>query len=305
MPGSKVLYGLMIGMLSACGSDKDSDPGDSGAVDDTADSRDDTQDEAWDLEDLGGACPSERRLGGFELVQWDSPGDAFSTVTGNVRDGVVPASVMLAVGSEGDCTLYQKQNPFCDPACESGQVCSLDEICVDAPLKVDLGEISIQGMNRELSLAPDATMEYWTTEVPWPLFDPGARIQLQSSGVALLSLRGIGVETLQAETTWALLRGEDLSLSWTPSTSPSVVFLSLNVDQHGNSPVSLVCETADTGSLVISASFLDNFLSYGISGFTTSTLNRRTADSVELAEGCVDLRVYSQLTGNLILMGAR
>jgi hypothetical protein len=68
----------------------------------------------------------------------------------------------------------------------------------------------------------------------------------------------------------------------------------LQIDQHGLSPVSVVCETADDGSLEVSAALVDRLFAAGISGFPNGTLIRRTADSQSAGGGCVDLVVASE-----------
>ncbi len=74
----------------------------------------------------------------------------------------------------------------------------------------------------------------------------------------------------------------------------SHVYMLVNIDQHGASPLNLVCEVADTGSAVIPATVMDELLASGVSGFPNGQLIRRTVDSVPIGDvGCMELRIAS------------
>ena len=65
---------------------------------------------------LGGACPGDTLLGRFTV---DSSAD-YGYATGQAQEYVVPVDVPSEVMSAGECTLWQKENYACDPACGSG-----------------------------------------------------------------------------------------------------------------------------------------------------------------------------------------
>ncbi|MBT3220786.1 MAG: hypothetical protein HN348_17010 [Proteobacteria bacterium] len=283
---------MALALLVACEGKDDTDP---------ADDTDDTDVVTWTLDDLNGRCAFEDRVGGFELAQWDSPLDGFSTVTGSVAEGTVPTTILFEAETEGDCTLWRKENPFCDPTCEAGQTCTHAGECVPYPAKQNVGDVVIEGIGETLTLSPDTYNNYWNTTVDHPLFEPGAMVSATSSS---FELRGLGVDTLAIdEIDWAVVRGQDLHLSWTPGEAESRIVLSFNVDQHGNSPVTMFCNTEDSGAVVVSAKLLKVLLDYGVSGYSTGTIRRVTVDSTEVADGCIDLAVYSHVTASLSVDG--
>jgi hypothetical protein len=69
------------------------------------------------------------------------------------------------------------------------------------------------------------------------------------------------------------------------------VALTLNVDQHGITPISLVCDLADSGSASIAASLVDALLGAGISGWPNASLSRQTVDSQDFGDGCLEFVV--------------
>ena len=69
--------------------------------------------------DLAGPCPLASRHGGLEVVD----DGEYGWIDGTVEDGVLPVSVLEVVATEGDCRLYKKTNPFCDPPCDPGEAC--------------------------------------------------------------------------------------------------------------------------------------------------------------------------------------
>ena len=271
------------------------------------DTGDDQPPEGWELTDLAGACDSAERLGGFELVQWDSPLDGFSTVTGSVRDAVIPSTILYEKESAGDCALYLRENPYCDPACDTDETCDPSGDCIDFPLQLNLGAVDISGLEGDdLTLTTNSTNMYSDTLVSHPLFQPGAHIELQTEGgeAQPFRLRGLGVSILEVPSPiWDIQQDTDLQVEWAPSSAESRIHLSINIDQHGNSPVTLFCDTDDTGSLTIDASLLSRLVEYGVSGFATGSMERRTADSTEIEGGCVDLLIYSQVSTDITVEG--
>ena len=286
---------LVVLLLAGCG-DKD----DTQIPEDTQ--PDDAMD--WTLEDLDGVCSTEDHVGWFELAQWEDadPTIAFSTVTGVVMDGVIPTTILFEEITEGDCTLWRRINPFCDPGCDTDEVCTHDGECVPYPAQLDVGTVTVEGLASAVAMEPDGYANYWDTTVPYPLFEPGGPVRLRSESG--LELRGLGVDTLLVEDpAWHITRGEDLEVAWTPGASASRVTLSFNVDQHGNSPITMRCEVADTGSASVPSAVLEALLDYGVSGFASGWMRRGSADRTSSAHGCVDLQVYSHRGTELTVDG--
>lgn len=284
---------LMAALALSCG-DKD----DTQAPDDTQ-----AEPMDWSLADLGGACETADHVGWFELAQWeDEPDLEFSTVTGTVQDAVIPTTILFEEQVEGQCTLWRKINPYCEDACDSDQVCTHDGECVPWPQQLDVGTVRVEGMLQDLAMEPDGFNNYWDTNVSHPLFEPGAPIRLTSDNG--ITLRGLGVDALVvAETAWHIVRGQDLELAWTAGEAEATVLLSFNVDQHGNSPITMRCEVPDTGSYAVPGSILEALLDYGVSGYASGWMRRLTADKTSTEHGCVDLQVYSHVGTDLTVEG--
>ncbi len=279
----------------ACGEDEDSSGPQDSQPDDPMD---------WTLSDLGGSCETADHVGWFELAQWEDPEPelAFSSVTGTVLDAVIPTTILFEEQAVGDCTLWRKINPFCDPGCQVDEVCTHEGACEPYPLEQSQGTVTVEGLGDDLSVEPDGFNNYWDTSVSYPLFEPGQPVRLTSESG--LSLRGLGVDPLVVpDPAWGIIRGEDLQLSWTAGSAEAHIVLSFNVDQHGNSPITMLCQVSDTGSATVPSDLLESLLDYGVSGFASAWIRRQSADQTTTEHGCVDLRVYSHLGTDLSVEG--
>ncbi len=250
-----------------------------------------------------GACAPSARVGGFEVTLTDS----FTAVSGHVESGVAPASVLEPVASLSGCRLTRAPDLFCDPACGVGMTCGPGGACVAFPAPRDVGLVRVSGLAAPVSMAPTATgKRYFATELPHPGFAPGAEITLVASGADIggFRLRGWGVSPLAPAAQEATLaRGQDLVVGWAPAEGPTRVWLTLQIDEHGLSPGRLVCEVDDSGAVTVPAGLVDQLVDLGVSGYPRATLARRTADRVDLASGCVDLTVSSEVELGLAVAG--
>lgn len=259
--------------------------------------------ESWGIEDLGGVCPPDgsTRVGGFQISHTPD----FPTLAGNVTNGVVPSDVRTLSTTEGDCTLFQKEPLLCSPSCGAGETCDFDGTCIPYPTNQGLGTVTIVGTTEPVTMEPTGLDTYWDA-LAYPLFAPDAAMVLSASGdeVEAFTLRGLGVsEMVQGEPEWRVVEGEPLTITWEPGTGEHEVFASMNIDQHGISPAVLECVFADTGSGTVPAELLASFVRYGVSGFATGLLRRRTADSVTTSMGCVDLVVSSDVVPEVTVDG--
>ncbi len=253
---------------------------------------------------LAGECPLADRVGGF-LFDMESNYTAFS---GSVADGVVPVTVLEEVGVEGDCKLLRRNNPFCDPLCSPGETCDFDGECIPYPTNHNVGTVSVTGLFDEVMVEPKApTFSYFDTMLSHPAWDPGAPLVLQTTGgdYEAFELHGNGVTMVDPiGDTLVLSTEESVTIQWNPSGATNArLHLELNVDQHGITPVSLICDAEDTGSLELSSGLIADFLEFGISGFPRSEYYIQTADSVTIEPGCVELVVRSHVTRGLSVAG--
>jgi hypothetical protein len=274
-------------------------PDDSGSAtgDDSGgdDSGDDSGGNGFEFSDLAGACDNGTRIGAVEIshTSYDFP-----LVFAEVLDAPLPTSKLTLLESKNGCSMMRKENPFCDPTCGPGETCSLEGECVPYPLRVGLGTLAITGTNVDVTLEAQGDMTYWDSGATLPLFTPGAPITATTTGskdVPAFELHGFGVDALVLEKEkWLITEGEDLEIRWTPSTNPNQIWVSLAIDQHGITPVTLYCEVEDTGSLTVPSVFVDTLVQYGVSGFPAAYIYRRTVDSVTTPLGCIELAVAEQ-----------
>lgn len=285
--------------------DADSDSDADADADADADTDTDTPD-TFTFDDLTGRCALDgsTRVGLFEIAHWTTSG--FATFTGSIANGVVPTEVLTPQETEGDCELYQKFYPHCDPPCVAGETCDHSGECIPYPEKQFLGTLDITGTTVPLTVEADVSNTYWDSGSTYPLFIDDTRISLTTTGgdMSPLSLRGIGVDDLTlTDPAWNIVNGEDLTVGWTPGSGDSRIAVTMSVDQHGNSPVTLMCDFEDDGEGTVPASLLETLLIYGVSGFANGTARRVTADSVAHDEGCVELLVYSDAAPQVSVEG--
>ena len=261
--------------------------------------------------DLAGPCPLDARWGGFAIEAHDM----FSWIDGAVADGVNPITVLEQTLVAGDCRLLKRNNPFCDPPCTAGQTCDHDGTCIEFPLNQDLGTVTIDGLVQPVVLEPlQPSNTYFSTSLPHPAFEPLSPVTMTTAPDGFFGgqeLHGFGVHLLVIadETQWDIEEGVSLDITWAPPPADagevrSHIAVTINIDQHGNSPLNLVCAFEDTGSATVPAETLDELLSAGISGYPNGTIIRRTVDSASLGEGgCMELIVASPRTPDVRVAG--
>ncbi|MEE9385765.1 MAG: hypothetical protein V3V08_20335 [Nannocystaceae bacterium] len=263
-----------------------------------SDTATDTSPGKTEQDELGGACDSAERVGGFAL----SLAAYETTVNGSVSVGVVPSAVLHELAVESPCRLLQRRNPHCDPPCLAGETCHPDLECIPYPETKSVGAVTVDGLAVSVNMLPvQPSNVYFNTMLPHPAFAAGDEIELRAAGdqLAGFTLRGVGIVAIDdlKDEIWPVRRGRPLAASWTPGPGgPARLHLALNIDQHGNSPANIECDVRDTGSFDIPATLIDQLFDLGISGFPSLVLTRRTADSVTLDVGCVDFNVRSWTT---------
>ena len=258
--------------------------------------------------ELAGDCPLEERVGGFQVSIYED----YSLVQGAVADAVVPIAVLEQVANEGECRLLRRNNPHCDPACASGFTCDFDGECIDYPANQDLGSVKLLGLDQVVVMDPvQPGNSYFDTSLPHPAFSQGQLIELRATEgwSGAWDLHGVGSEILvPGSLEWVISGGEDLQVTWQapPEGARSHLQLKLNIDQHGTSPVSVLCELEDDGQGSVPGSLIQALVAYGVSGFPSASLSRRTVDQVrlELAEGgCFDLVVDTPVHIDVDVLG--
>lgn len=249
----------------------------------------------------GEACEASERVGAFNL----DLAEDYTSFRGAVADATNPNAVFEEVAKSSSCRLLQAPNLFCASGCQAGtEICAGDDLCVPSPLKGSAGEISVSGLKQELNVSPNGiTLDYSQTFTdPYPGFEPGAAIVLNAPGDVFeaFTLRGEGVQALTSELDTAQVQsGSATELSWqaaeTSGANTEMAIL-LTVNAHGGTGAWIECVAPDTGHFEIDEPLVTQLIELGLSGFPRVTLSRRTVDSTQIAEGCVELSVTSSLT---------
>ena len=298
LPVLPVLSLLSLPLLSCNGKDKESDsPSTDSLVTDTDTG---TVIDTGDPEDipLNGLCAEPDRWGRFVV---DSNVD-YAYISGSVSNGVVPVNILTEVQTVGGCTIWRRENPFCDPSCESDETCDFDGTCIPYPAAQDLGSVTVSGLLQNSSMQPvPPSFSYFDTSLPNPPWAPGALITLRTGGGAFdpVTLHGVAPAALQpVSLEWVITDDQPLAVAWDAPTAAvrTEVNLRLSVDQHGITPGSISCVFPDTGSAEVPAEIVHALLSLGITGFPAGDITRRTVDHADLSGGgggCVELMATS------------
>ncbi len=242
-------------------------------------------------------CATADKVGEFrvELAQ------AFTGVSGAVREGVVPSNVPDLVQTSGSCQLLRAPNLFCDPACGTDQTCGTGGTCVPYPKNQDVGTVTLTGMKDPVEMQALAPINVYmnTSSLSHPGFDEGATIGLRATGgeYESFSLGGFGIAALSLDL--EAIPAEDnqpVAVAWEASSldGPTSVNLVLNINHHGGTLAWIECEVEDTGSFAIPADLVTALFAVGASGFPSLVVSRRSADSTTIAPGCVELQIVSE-----------
>jgi len=297
--------------LVACKSDPpDNGPNDKG--DDTDTEVEEITIDPADVE-LNGVCDAEELFGGFSISHFSQdPQFQYAAVQGQVTDGVVPVTVLQPIIEVESCILLKRNlPPLCEPQCESDEACDLDGECIPYPQGQDLGTVTVDGLTVPVSMEPLIPgFTYFDPEVPYPAYEEGDVIVLETEGGVYdpITMYGVGgADLVINESEWIVFAGQDMPITWN-APSPDLptrthIWVRMNIDQHGLTPIQLFCEFEDDGAASIPAVALDELLGAGVSGFANATATRRTVDSGPAGDGCMELIVQSSYSPDILVDG--
>jgi hypothetical protein len=245
-------------------------------------------------------CDVAEHVGSFRV----DLAEDFTGVQGRVEDGVAPLEVPDLVASSGDCAVWRSPELFCDPACDVSTTCAQDGSCVPLPVRLSAGAVTITGLAAAVDMPPREPDFFYTNPgtLPHPGFAPGADIQLAASGsddVAAFALAGRGVEPLAgAPDELVVAEGEPLAIGWREPDDDDAgarALVLLDFAQHGGPHIFIECDVPDTGAASVPAELVQELLDSEVSGFPGAVLTRRTVSAADLAAGCVDFQVATQV----------
>ena len=254
---------------------------------------------------LEGTCPDETRYGRFTVES----NPEYAAVSGSALDGVVPQTILTEVETEGECTMWRRENPYCSETCASDQTCDFDGTCVAYPRSADLGAVTVGGLTSPVRMEPAVPGYLYTvSDLDNPPFTAGELVELRTSEAdfAAVTAHGLGVEeVVLGASDWELVPGDAYAMAWTaPSDGArSALHVEVNIDQHGNTPINLVCDMVDDGAGELPAAILESTVAAGVSGYPNARVARRTADQAELGDGCLEFLVQSVVLPGVTVEG--
>jgi hypothetical protein len=246
-------------------------------------------------------CPADAKVGYF----WIQLADGFTSVDGRVHDAVQVGQTPTVLASEGDCRLLSPVVTTCDPPCTDGTECNSERTCVPQPRTRDVGTVTVRGLVAPLAMEPNDVTRTYTNPglpmLPHPGFLPGADLRINTEGgdYAPFELRGWGISPLVLSgEVIDVRRGQPARLAWeAPSVpGPARVNVQLNINFHGSNSTWIECDFPDSGAAEIPATLVDGLFEQGLSGNPTLTAVRRSATSVQIQPGCVEMLVDSPVS---------
>lgn len=254
-------------------------------------------------------CAPEDEVGEF-VIELDAE---FTRVGGKVSDRISPIQVPVVVASEGECQLVTPPTLLCEPGCPaSTETCGASNVCVPLPRNQDLGTVTVHGMVVPIEMTPNPNTRSYANpavpRLPHPGFEPGADLRITTGGgdYEPFELRGWGVSLLEVPPDPIRVQsGSPSAVIWGApgEAGPARMHVLLNINNHGSNKAWVECDFPDTGAGEIPATLIDGLVAQGFSGFPTLTLTRRTASSVDIEPGCVELLVTSAFSGDAEVEG--
>jgi len=231
-----------------------------------------------------------------------------TAVVGKVYDGPTPSLVVWEEAvREGACRLLTPRVPFCATPCGGAAACVENDRCQRYPTARAVGLVAVAGV-RTSSGASAFTMDPVANAyqppaaltLPFPAFDEGAPIRLQTSGGAFapFALESVGISPLVlADDTLVLRQGQPLALRWTPPgpAGSAMIHVKLDISHHGGTRGKLECDAADSGSLELPGTLVTQLLSLGVAGFPTIVVTRQALGSTTISAGRVELLVFAEV----------
>lgn len=243
------------------------------------------------------------------LVEETATGTAaHTTINGSVKDHADPVTVPLVpVAKGGDCTLSTPHLPFCATPCGEA-ACVADNTCASYGTSQDVGVVTLTGVAKQsgdpplrLTSVQNAYQAAADQAPAYPPFAEGDDVALQAAGggvFAPFSIHATAIAPL-ALTSDALTldKTKDFTVTWTAagSNAKSTIHFLLDLSHHGGLKGEIDCDTADAGSLTISAALLTQLLNLGVAGYPSFKLIRKSVASTAITPGLVQLELSQSI----------
>ncbi|MDB4980600.1 MAG: hypothetical protein JWM82_1352 [Myxococcales bacterium] len=255
-------------------------------------------------------------VGAFAIKFKTDSTPSIAAITGTVYDAPTFQPLFAAAMKDGDCTLEKPVFPFCAPACDADTAdCVADDTCRARPGKQNVGAVTLTDVKTAAggtSLVLEPTNNIYQpsadTAPAYPPFDEGVDVGLTATGGAYgaFEIHAKGIAPLVfADETLTLERDKTLTLHWTPkgASSDATIQVRVDISHHGGLKGLITCETADTGTLTISAALTSALRNLGVAGFPAVLLTRTSKASTKIAPGRVELVLSHAVEHPLVIPG--
>ncbi len=229
--------------------------------------------------------------------------DGYVSVLGLVYDGAPPPpKAWKAIDEAGDCQLYERAYPFCDPDCKSGEKCVAGDQCQRVPSPLDVGIVTLEGIADEsiamTALAPSNTYQLPADAMPnYPPFDAKTQVVLSAEGGAAgaFAIQAQGIDPLEREASAVSFDPDaDAVIDWTPGADPSAtVELVFDISHHGGQNGELICEASDTGEFTVPRKLVAGLIELGVAGFPEVRITRKSVGVASDVKGELRLQLES------------
>ena len=189
----------------------------------------------------------------------------------------------------------------CEPWCSVGQTCTPEGVCEDIPDRASAGTLTFGGLTIPLAMEPnDIDLYNLLTALPDDLYAPNTVVAVTADGDELpaFDLQVRTVEPMEPAVAFSIatdmVPGQDAVLTWQPGDGTARVRWEMHTILHAGNGPSLLCETDDTGTLVVPAEMVDRFLSYA-GPAPSCALSRFRRAFVDVGQG---RRVYLEVTSS-------
>jgi hypothetical protein len=234
-----------------------------------------------------------------------------------------PGCAVYSVGTPdcsgiGGCSVGSSNAACAAAASTSGNtcVCVAKDTCQAFPTKKNVGTVTVSGVATTTGATTlqlvnggnSYNVDVSTTTLAYPGFGEADTIKVSATGgdyepfeisanaVKPLTLVRNDVRLVRDPASNDPTRYQALTIDWDPpaSANASVIHLWLDVSLHASEIGYLVCDTADTGSLTVSAGLISQLVFLGnVGGYPEIGLTRRTSASTRITPGNVELMVES------------
>jgi hypothetical protein len=249
--------------------------------------------------------------GMFEIhyITGTTSASSYADIGGFMYDGAPTELVVWdKKKTEGDCSLYQPRNPYCD-ACASGDVCVDTNVCRTPPSTHDVGNVTLTGLNAPSGANPlpltavssaTGTTYLCAETLPVPPCTAGGAVSMSAAGKGDYPAFSVQTQCIAplvvTNSSIAIESGKTFTLSWTPSTAAAArIQLTFDLSHHGGSKGKIICDTADTGSLQVSGTLLESLIALGVTGYPKAYVTRALTGTTAVGAGQAQLKVYSDV----------